>query len=632
MSQLFKNAARSALMASLAAIDTSLTVNIIYADLFPAANTGTDPVPTVGKDWFKIVVEDSSHNYEIIYARTRTLGSATMSNLLRGQEGTTALSFAAGSIVELRLTALDLQNAIDLAAQATTPGKNVLWAATVDAQVQALGSGLQKQIATSFTTTGTSTAYLLTPTPAIAAYVANLSFDVTFDEVCGNDPTLQISGVATPPNLVKQLINGSYANIKAGDIPANHRSRVTMLSPTQALVEKLPPKFSAAGSDIASAATLDLTGRDGNIVDISGIVETTGITLESGGRVLTIALAAWPINVAGILVYTCAAGDLIEWNKDLAGTLRAVVWKKGQAPTFVDSPFGLTAVPNGSNGLLITLKKGGWFFRNPTLATGAFEYVKTDTDLTLTISSGSTLGTTNAVQSDVLARVVNDAGTLRLTAENMAGGMDASETGVISTTAEGGAGAADSSTVIYSGTAVTSKSYRVAGIVRSTQATAGTWATAPSLVQGAGGQAVFLSRSSVRVHTWNGYASTNTTIGRFTTVVTNQGSDITYADSATLGASFTINRPGTYGMSFTTDFSSVQAFGISLNGTALSVNINAIAPEERLCLAAISLASAPLTVATTVWLNAGDVIRPHASGSGASTTSAANQFTITRVS
>lgn len=112
MTQLIKNAARAALAAGIGAADTSLTVDITKADLFPAANTGTDPVNTIGKDWFKIVVEDVSHNYEIIYVRTRTLGSAVMSNLLRGQEGTTAISFAAGSVVGLRITAADIENAV----------------------------------------------------------------------------------------------------------------------------------------------------------------------------------------------------------------------------------------------------------------------------------------------------------------------------------------------------------------------------------------------------------------------------------------------------------------------------------------------------------------------------------------
>jgi hypothetical protein len=51
---------------------------------------------------------------------------------------------------------------------------------------------------------------------------------------------------------------------------------------------------------------------------------------------------------------------------------------------------------------------------------------------------------------------------------------------------------------------------------------------------------VTLAQSMVRLNTANGYGSTNTAIRRFTNVVTNQGTDITYADSATLGTTFTI--------------------------------------------------------------------------------------------
>jgi hypothetical protein len=100
---------------------------------------------------------------------------------------------------------------------------------------------IQNQTVTAFTTGGTSTAFTLTPTPAISAYVAGIEFDITFNDACGASPTLQISGLATPPNLVKQISDGTYANISTGDIPANHRSPVVLLSATQALVRKLPP-------------------------------------------------------------------------------------------------------------------------------------------------------------------------------------------------------------------------------------------------------------------------------------------------------------------------------------------------------------------------------------------------------
>lgn len=243
-----------------------------------------------------------------------------------------------------------------------------------------------------------------------------------------------------------------------------------------------------AGADIASAATLNLTSRTGNIVRITGTTTTTALTMENGDEVLCTAVGAWPINVAGVLTYTCAAGDQILFKQDNSGSQVAIVFKAGQRPEFVESPFNVTASV-AANAMTITLAKGGWFFRDPTLGNGGFTYVKTDTDLTLTISSGSTLGSSSGVPIRIFCRVANDGGTLRLTAENAAGGKDVSEMGLISTTAEGGSGAADSASTIYSVTSITNKTYRNAGIVVCTQATAGTWATNPSLVQGSGGAA-----------------------------------------------------------------------------------------------------------------------------------------------
>lgn len=96
---------------------------------------------------------------------------------------------------------------------------------------------VQSQTYTAFTTGGSLTAYTLTPSPALASYAAGRSFWVNFHTACGNDATLQISGLATPPTLVKRM-GSSYAAVKAGDIPAGQH-RVTLISATQALVEDL---------------------------------------------------------------------------------------------------------------------------------------------------------------------------------------------------------------------------------------------------------------------------------------------------------------------------------------------------------------------------------------------------------
>lgn len=145
MSQKFTNVARSRLLADISAVATSLTIDAALADKFPVSNTGTAAVPTVGLDYFKVVVQDSAANIEIIYVRTRALGSNVLSNLLRGQEGTTARAFTAGTlssplaVVALRHTAIDLEGAIDLASSASVQGKSLLSALTPFNARQLLG-------------------------------------------------------------------------------------------------------------------------------------------------------------------------------------------------------------------------------------------------------------------------------------------------------------------------------------------------------------------------------------------------------------------------------------------------------------------------------------------------------------
>lgn len=140
MAQKLKNNARALLTSAILAGDTSLVVEAAKADSFPAADTGTDAVGTFGKDWFKIVLQDTAGNIEIAYVRTRPAGTATMSNVLRGQEGTTARDYAAGSIVGLRITAQDVEDAISLASMATTVGEQIVSSATQAAARTAIGA------------------------------------------------------------------------------------------------------------------------------------------------------------------------------------------------------------------------------------------------------------------------------------------------------------------------------------------------------------------------------------------------------------------------------------------------------------------------------------------------------------
>lgn len=138
--------------------------------------------------------------------------------------------------------------------------------------------------------------------------------------------------------------------------------------------------------------------------------------------------------------------------------------------------------------------------------------------------------------------------------------------------------------------------------------------------------------SMVRVSQSPGNGSTNTAIRRFTTVRTNQGSDITYADSATLGGLFTINTNGVYAVSYSDSINGISACGVSLNSTALSTTLESIPPAEVLIGGVIAAANIIGIPAWTGYLPAGSLIRAHTSaGAGVGAYTALINFTITRV-
>lgn len=144
----------------------------------------------------------------------------------------------------------------------------------------------------------------------------------------------------------------------------------------------------------------------------------------------------------------------------------------------------------GGNALTLTLNPCSLRFRSSTLGSGTINCRAITSQLSLTVSSGSTLGTISGQPSRLVLLALDNAGTVELAIVNLMGGVNLTETGLISTVAEGGAGAADSATIVYSTTARTNLAYRVLGYIESTQSTAGTWATAPSTIQGQGGQAL----------------------------------------------------------------------------------------------------------------------------------------------
>lgn len=135
--------------------------------------------------------------------------------------------------------------------------------------------------------------------------------------------------------------------------------------------------------------------------------------------------------------------------------------------------------------------------------------------------------------------------------------------------------------------------------------------------------------SMIRLHTGNGHGSVNNKIRRFSTTVADLGNAITYADSATDGASFTINEDGVYMISYSDFYSASDSFlGLSVNSTQLTTNVDIITTADRL-ITSYAEAGKVQSVSWSGQLNKNDIIRAHTDGpSNAGATAA---FTISKI-
>lgn len=130
--------------------------------------------------------------------------------------------------------------------------------------------------------------------------------------------------------------------------------------------------------------------------------------------------------------------------------------------------------------------------------------------------------------------------------------------------------------------------------------------------------------SMVRVGVSPGYGSVNTLVIRLTTIDVNVGTDITYADSATAGTSFTINVSGNYAISANAAFAAAAGVGIVKNAVAGFTFPNTLTQ---------GVAGATSWNAALAWagfLVAGTVVR--LVGDGNALNGSAQSFTISRVS
>ena len=154
-----------------------------------------------------------------------------------------------------------------------------------------------------------------------------------------------------------------------------------------------------------------------------------------------------------------------------------------------------------ANALTVGLGATQIQFRSATLNNGVPNTRNIATALSLVVPNLASLGTINGVAARLAVLVLDVSATVQdLAIINMAGGINLDETGVITTTILNTASTANN--VAYSATARTGAPYRVAGFVDHAQTTAGTYAAAPTLVQGTGGEAFSAFGSIGYGQTW----------------------------------------------------------------------------------------------------------------------------------
>lgn len=253
MAQQFSDAARSELTAGISAGDTAFT--LVDGSRFPEADAGTSAVGD-GNLWFKAVLQDET-GFEIVYVRTHAVATTpnTLSNVMRGQEGTTARSFAATSVIGVRLTAFDMES---------------LWTKVA---TKAADSVALTDAAGTATLPATTTAPIASRLQVLRNNVKQLFAD--------------LAGKADDTAVVKLIGAQTVAGVKTFSDRSVHAGAYT---PSAQPAHSATPTFDCATSNVFEPATLT-----GNVTSITLSNAVAGQTVQirfqqdaTGGRTVAV--------------------------------------------------------------------------------------------------------------------------------------------------------------------------------------------------------------------------------------------------------------------------------------------------------------------------------------------------------
>jgi hypothetical protein len=339
-----------------------------------------------------------------------------------------------------------------------------------------------------------------------ATYISGTSFSVTGDATATFDNNRR----------VKATVSGTdrYGTVNGAPVYAMGVTTVTLTLDSGVLDSSLATVY--YGFLDPAHPSFDTTGVNNNTK--AGVQSQTWVAFTTGGTSGTYTLTPNP----AITAYAAGQRFNVTFNAASATTNTINVSALGakslkmydSSGTKINAVFALNQVADiiydgtdfvvaniaqdrqiqpitasvGSSALTCTLNPTSLDFRSTPLTSGTINTRTVGASISLVVPSTATLGTVSAQQSRLILLALDNAGTIELAVVNIAGGNNLDETTLISTTAL--SITSDSANVVYSTTARTSLPFRVVGYVDSTQAVAGTWVTAPSTIQGSGGQAL----------------------------------------------------------------------------------------------------------------------------------------------
>lgn len=343
---------------------------------------------------------------------------------------------------------------------------------------------------------------------------------------------------------------------------------------------------SVAAINVQNAVSMDSQlhiAFEEDVANGNNFVSLAAPSALSGDVVLNLP-AAYGEN--GNVLKTDGAGNMI-WGEDAGGsttTNESKLLENASIATSVGSSALTIALKTEDGGDPAAGDKVRVGFRSATATSGDYDVVEVTSSLSLTISSGSTLGQASNGADEIFVYLVNNAGTVLLAAS----GALLDEGSLHTTTAEGGAGGADSATALYASSGVSDKAIRLLGRIKNTQTTAGTWASAGdelSVVPFKEGNVSTQASYGYRVESakFAGAAATTSCSSSPCTVYDETGDWISSVTRNSTG-NYTVNiNAGTFSATptcMTTSNSTTSSISILVNVPASATSVTAVAYSD----------------------------------------------------